>query len=199
MPAVSIRAAVAQVGAALREPDRFALSFHRGGVRLDPRVVAALLAAAALGTTSYGMTMGILGGAGRIVERGFLCTLASGLAWLIPLPGIYVLNCVCGSRLPLRSTLLAAAVTVSFGGLALLASIPINWFFTVAVPVPWFVLAVNLLVFAGVGTTMVDVFGRVMRALEPARGRAPTLLLIPVVTIGVEFFHAFGLFRFGQG
>ncbi|MEZ5967154.1 MAG: hypothetical protein R3F56_25185 [Planctomycetota bacterium] len=199
MSAVSIRAAVAQVGAALREPDRFALSFHRAGGRLDPRVVAALLGAAAFGTTSYGMTMGILGGAGRILELGFLCTLAAGLAWLIPLPGLYVLNCVFGSRLPLRSTLLAAAVTVSFGGLALLASIPINWFFTVTVPVPWFVLAVNLVVFAGVGTTMVDVFGRVMRALEPARGRAPTLLLLPVVVLGVEFFHAFGLFRFGQG
>ena len=54
-------------------------------------------------------------------------------------------------------TLLAALVTVSWGGLAMIASIPINWFFTATVPHAGFVLLVNLVVFAGVGVAMSDV------------------------------------------
>jgi hypothetical protein len=43
---------------------------------------------------------------------------------------------------------------------------------------------------------MVDVFSRVMRALEPARGRAPVLWLALVGAVGAELFHALGLFQF---
>jgi len=64
------------------------------------------------------------------------------------------------------------------------------------VPVPWFVLMVNIVVFAGVGTAMTDVFGRVMQTLEPERGRKAVWLLLPVAAIGTELFVAFGLFRF---
>jgi hypothetical protein len=78
----------------------------------------------------------------------------------------------------------------------LIASVPINWFFTAAVPIPWFVLLVNLVVFAGVGAAMADVFCRVMEALEPARGRAPGWWLALVGAIGGELFYAFGLFDF---
>ncbi len=59
------------------------------------------------------------------------------------------------------------------------------------------VLVVNLVVFAGVGVAMIDVFARVMRALEPARGRMPAWWLALVGAIGGELFYAFGLFRFG--
>jgi hypothetical protein len=91
---------------------------------------------------------------------------------------------------------LAALVTTSWGGLAMLASMPINLFFTAALPYPAFVLLVNLVVFAGVGVSMVDVFGRVMAALEPTRGLAPVAWLALVGAIGAELFFAFGLFRF---
>ena len=68
-------------------------------------------------------------------------------------------------------------MTTSWGGLAMIASIPINWFFSVALAdlladpsrVAWLVRGVNLVVFAGVGVSMTDIFGRVMQALEPAR------------------------------
>ena len=43
---------------------------------------------------------------------------------------------------------------------------------------------VNLVVFAGVGAAMVDVFCRVMERLEPARGRAPGWWLALVGAIG---------------
>jgi len=76
----------------------------------------------------------------------------------------------------------------------LIASIPINWFFTVAIPDPLFVLGVNLVIFTGVGVAMIDVFSRVIATLEPSRGRWPTFWLVLVGVIGAELFYAFGLF-----
>ena len=119
-----------------------------------------------------------------------MLTIGAGLAWAIPLPALYILNSFSGSRLKPSTTLLAALVTTSWGGLALLASVPINWLFSTAVPeLPMFgpaaahriVIAVNLLVFAGVGVSMADVFSRVMERLEPASGRQPSWVLVLVV------------------
>ena len=56
--------------------------------------------------------------------------------------------------------------------------------------------AVNLVVFTGVGVSMIDIFGRVMQVLEPDRGRWPVLWLAVVSAIGAELFYAFGLFQF---
>jgi hypothetical protein len=142
------------------------------------------------------MTMGLLGGVPRILFAGLACTLAAGLAWGLPLPALYILNSMSGSRLPVSSTVLAALVTTSWGGLAMIASIPVNWFFTVAVPYAPLILLVNLVVFAGVGIAMIDVFGRVMQRLEPSRGRLPVVWLGLVAAIGSELFYFFGLFNF---
>ena len=78
----------------------------------------------------------------------------------------------------------------------MIASIPINWFFTFAVPHPGFVLLVNLTVFAGVGVSMIDVFRRVMTRLESDRPAAPVWWLLLVAAIGSELFYFFGLFHF---
>ena len=69
---------------------------------------------AIVGTTTYGMTMGMLGGAGRMVQSGIACTLAAGISWSLPLPALYILNSVTGSRLRPSTTLLAALVTTSW-------------------------------------------------------------------------------------
>jgi hypothetical protein len=191
-----VRLGVRQVGVALRDPEAFAVAWNEGRNNYQWPVWIALLATAIVGTTTYGMTMGLLGGAGDIFFKGFICTLAAGLAWAIPLPALYILNSLSGSRLPASSTLLAALVTVSWGGLAMLASIPINWFFTATVPHPTFVLIVNLIVFTGVGVSMVDVFRRVMLRLEPKRNFAPVWWLMIVGVIGAELFFFFGLFQF---
>src|SRR5207248_9112443 len=108
----------------------------------------------------------------------------------------YGLSSMSGSRLRPSTTFLAALVTTSWGGLAMIASIPVAWFFTVAVPVPAMVLVVHLAVFSAVGVAMIDVFCRVMERLEPSRGRAPAWWLLLVGAIGGELFYAFGLFRF---
>src|SRR5688572_30529968 len=191
-----LQEAIAHVSQALREPEAFAVRWHRGEASYRWPVWGALIATSILGTTTYGMTMGLLGGAGAVLSSAFLLTVAAGLAWAIPLPALYIFNSLTGSRLSASTTLLAAAVTTSWGGLAMIASIPVNWFFTAAVPVSWFVRVVNIIVFTGVGVAMIDVFGRVLRTLEPGRGRVPTWSLLLVGAIGTEFFHVFRLFEF---
>ncbi len=191
-----LRTGVAHVGLALKEPEQFAAAWNRGDARYRWPVWLALLATAILGTTTYGMTMGLLGGPGAILYKGLVCSVSAGLAWAIPLPALYILNSLSGSRLPASSTLLAALVTVSWGGLAMIASIPINWFFTATIPQPVFVLVVNLIVFAGVGVSMIDVFSRVFEGLEPGRLVRPDWWLYVVAAIGCELFYFFGLFHF---
>jgi hypothetical protein len=196
MSHAQLREGIAHVGIALRDPEAFAARWNDGESQYPPWVWMSLAATAIVGTTSYGMTMGLLGGADSMLQKGLLCTLAAGLAWSIPLPALYVLNSLSGSRLSVSSTLLAALVTTSWGGLAMIASIPINWFFTVAIPDPGFVLVVNLIVFTGVGVSMIDTFQRVMLRLEPERGTAPVWWLLLVGMIGGELFLKFGLFAF---
>jgi hypothetical protein len=201
----SLRSSLAHVGLALREPEAFGLRWHREGAPYPLSVWLALAGTAILGTTTYGMTMGINAGAGAILLKAMLLTLCAGLAWAVPLPALYILNSLAGSRLRASTTLLAALVTTSWGGLALVASIPVNWLFSVAVPdlapelisqqiAGWIVLGVNLLVFTGVGVSMADVFGRVVEALEPENGRQPIWFLLLVGVIGAQLFYLCGLF-----
>src|SRR6185436_11717960 len=138
-----VRSGIEHVARALRDPEEFAVRSDKGEGRYAWWVWLALMLTAILGTTTYGMTMGLLGGTGAVLHKGLICTLAAGLAWGIPLPALYILNSLSGSRLSASSTLLAALVTTSWGGLAMIASIPINWFFTAAVPHRGFVLLVN--------------------------------------------------------
>jgi hypothetical protein len=194
---------IAHVGQALREPEQFASRWHHAETNYEWWVWVALILTAILGTTTYGMTMGLLGGPREVALRALHCTAAAGLAWGLALPALYILNSLSGSRLRASTTFLAALVTVSWGGLAMIASIPINWFFTVSLPglvspasVPWLIRLVNLVVFTGVGIAMTDIFGRVMESLEPERGRVPLWWLMVVGAIGCELFYAFGLFHF---
>lgn len=191
-----LRSSVWHVGQALRDPEAFAAAWNSGQVQYPWWVWLSLAATAILGTTTYGMTIGLLGGPSSMLLKGLACTAAAGLAWSIPLPALYILNSLDGSRLPASSTLLAALVTTSWGGLAMIASIPINWFFSAAIPHSGFLLVLNLIVFAGVGVAMIDTFQRVMLRLEPDRDTAPTWWLVVVGMIGIELFYAFDLFRF---
>ena len=191
-----IRAGIKHVGLALRDPERFAERWNDGQANYRWWVWAALTLTAVLGTTTYGMTMGLLGGTEEVLQKSLRLTVAAGVAWAIPLPALYILNSLSGSRLKASSTLLAALVTVSWGGLAMMASIPVNWFLTAAIPHAGFVLLVNLIVFAGVGIAMSDVFLRVMSRLEPHRKGPPTWWLMLVASMGAELFYFLGVFHF---
>ncbi len=196
-----LRSGISHVGQALQDPESFALRWHRGEVQYQWWVWGSLLATAILGTTTYGMTMGLLSqgqasDVSNIFYKAIACTAAAGMAWSIALPALYILNSLSGSRLKASTTLLVALVTVSWGGLAMIASIPINWFFTVAIPNSGFVLLINLVVFTGVGVAMSDVFRRVMQRLEPQRTVPPTWWLALLAVIGGELFFFFDLFVF---
>ena len=74
-----LRESVRHVGQALREPEAFAVRWDRGEAYYGWWVWVALAMTAILGTTTYGMTMGIIGGWRQIFTSGLLCTLAAGL------------------------------------------------------------------------------------------------------------------------
>jgi hypothetical protein len=190
-----LRTSLAHVGQALRDPEAFALRWHREPAPYSWDVFAALGLTAAAGTLSYGLVMGLADGWQRMFWCSFFYTVAAGIAWGLPLPALYILNSVSGSRLRASTTFLAALVTVSWGGLAMIAAIPITWFFTAALPSDLTVLLVNVAVFATVHVALFDVFSRVMEALEPRRGRLPVWWLLLVSAIGGELFYAFDLFK----
>jgi hypothetical protein len=191
-----LRASFEHIGAALREPEAFAVHWHRQGTPYHWSVFAALSLTAIAGTTFYGMIMGLLGGTHMMLTDGLRCTAAAGIGWSLPLPALYILNSLSGSRLRASTTFLAALVTTSWGGLAMIAAIPISWFFSVALPYPGVILVVHLVVFTAVGVAMIDVFCRVIESLEPDRGRMPAWWLALVGAIGGELFYAFNLFQF---
>ncbi|WP_224246389.1 hypothetical protein [Hyalangium gracile] len=194
-----LRIALHEVGVALRRPEEFTLRWRDRGLAPGPRpiIFPVLLANAALGIAAYGLVMRLHEGWGGMLEGMVKAPLAAGLAWTLALPALYILNSALGSKLDASTTLLAALTTISFGSLALLASIPITWFFGLALPYGFVRVAVNLIVFAGVGVCMVDVFLRTMKALEPGHSRAyAALWLVLVKVIGAELMWLFSLFRF---
>lgn len=190
------------IGMALREPEEFAERWQREQADYRLGVWMALGLTAAAGTFFYGMTLGMGHGVAAVLSKARLLTASAGLAWAIPLPALYILNSFAGSRLRLSTTLLAALVTTSWGGLAMLASVPIGWFFAVALPdLPAIspqisgriLMGVNALVMVGVSVSMCDVFGRVMERLEPAGGKRPMWYLGLVGLIGLQLCYLFGL------
>ena len=145
----------------------------------------ALVLTAIVGTTTYGMTMGILGGVERILLAGLSCTLAAGLAWGIPLPALYILNSMSGSRLSDQFDSARGAGHDKLGRpgddrvdpyqLVLHRRRAIRAIHPCSEPG---------CVCRRPAMAMIDVFGRVMQKLEPARGRLPAMWLILVAAIG---------------
>lgn len=190
-----------EIGFALRKPEVFAKRWRdrreQPAGAPDPIVFALLLLTAIVGLAAYGVTMGLHLGPTAMISAGIRAPLAAGCAWLVALPALYIIHGALGSRLDASTTLLVALSTVSFASLAMLASVPINWFFTLALPFTWARYLINGLVFAGVGFCMGDVFLRTMRALEPDEGVTyPILWLVLLAGIGGELMILLDLFQF---
>lgn len=193
-----LKAGLTEVGAAVRRPEQLARRWQQRGEDAPPAAVfAVLLVNAAIGVAVYGLTMQMHRGPAGMLDGALYTPLAAGFAWCIAFPALYIIRRLLGSQVNFSSTALAAVITVSFGASAMLASVPINWFFTVALPwteVRWLV---NAVVFAGVGFCMSDVFLRVMRELEPDRSHFFAYLWLALLSlIGVEFFYLFDVFNF---
>jgi hypothetical protein len=187
--AQELRAWIREIGVALRRPEEFTLRWRDRKVvqAPSPLVFPLLIANAVVGLAAYGLTLGLHRGLGGMIEGAAKAPLAAGLAWTLALPALYIINSALGSTLDASTTFLAALTTVSFGALAMLASVPINWFFSLALPFWPVRLLVNVVIFAGVGIAMVDVFMRVMKALEAERSRFYAFLWLALVgVIGIE-------------
>jgi hypothetical protein len=187
-----------EVGTAVRRPEQLARRWQQRGEDAPPvAVFAVLLINATVGVAIYGLTMQMHRGPGGMVDGALLTPLAAGLAWCIAFPALYIIRRLLGSKIDFSSTALAAIITVSFGASAMLASVPINWFFTLTLPwteVRWLV---NIVVFAGVSFCMSDVFLRVMRELEPDRSHFFAYLWLALLgVIGAELFYLFDIFNF---
>ncbi|MCB9759842.1 MAG: hypothetical protein H6739_08415 [Alphaproteobacteria bacterium] len=177
---------------ALKEPEAFAVERAEG---VTWPTLGALVATASVGVGAYGAAMHAWEGAGAMLSAAVVATVAAGIAWSASIPSLYILGGLSGSSLRLPAILLASLITVSFGGLAMLASIPVLWFFELCVPHEVMRWAVNLVVFAGVGASMADVFLRVMTRLEGFSLRHPAWLALLSV-VGAEMFYVLGLFDF---
>ncbi len=200
----NIRHSLHEIGTAIRHPEDLATRWrdrnHPTSTEkpaLTYLLFLVLLGTAAVSVAAYGMTMHMHRGPIGMLEGALLMPLAAGIAWTIAFPALYIINSILGSRLDFSSTLLAATITVSFGSMAMLASIPITWFFSLALPFTAMRWLVNIVVFTGVGFCMSDVFLRTMHALKPDEGRFyPFLWLGLLSVIGFELFWLFGLFSF---
>ncbi len=196
--AQEVRAGIREIGLALRRPEELTLRWRDRRTVSDapgPVVFPVLVVNAVVGLAAYGLTLGLHRDVGGMLEGAAKAPLAAGLAWTLALPALYIINSALGSRLDVSTTFLAALTTVSFGALAMLASVPINWFFSLALPYPAVRAGVNLVVFTGVGICMVDVFMRVMKALEPERPRVYAFLWLALVgVIGLELMTLLDVF-----
>jgi hypothetical protein len=193
-----IARAVTEIGMAVRRPEELAQRWQGGGEDAPTAwVFPVLLAAAVLGTAAYGLTMKMHLGVDGMLEGAFFTPLAAGLAWLLSFPALFIIKRILGSDLDFSTTALAAIVTVSFGAMAMLASVPINWFFTLALPFTSARILVNVAVFGGVGLCMVDVFLRVMRTLEPDKTQLYACLWLALISVvGMELYAIFDVFTF---
>ncbi len=193
-----LRRSIREVGAAVRRPAQLAERWKENGQdKPSWMVFAVLLTNAALGLAAYGLTMQMHRGPEGMLEGALLAPTAAGLAWVIAFPALYIINRMLGSELNFTTTALAATITVSFAASAMLASVPVNWFFTLALPFEFTRIAVNVVVFAGVGVCMGDVFVRVMTHLEPERTHLFGYLWLGLLaTIGAELFILLGIFNF---
>lgn len=196
-----LETAIAEVGRAVRRPEELAVRWRdRGLAPADAptrAVFTVLLLTAMVGLAAYGATMGIHAGLPAMLRSGFRAPLSAGIAWTMALPALYIINSASGSKLDMSTTLLAALITVSFGALSMLAGVPVNWFFTLALPWTFTRVVVNMVIFGGVAVAMADTFLRVMRALEPQRSVAVPLLWLGLLgAIGNELMLLLDVFDF---
>lgn len=185
---------LAAVRDALLDPAGFAGQYADDAPVPFPTYLS-LLGVAVVGVSAYGGAMHLGDGLGAGLSAGGRAAVSAGVAWNAALPCLYVIGGMLGSGLSARLVALAASVTVSWGGLAMLASVPVLWFFQLCIPEPYGTILASLCSFAGVGLCMMNVFLRIMTRLE-GRRFFHLLWLGVLSALGAEMFTLGGLFNF---
>jgi hypothetical protein len=174
------------LGAILRQPQAWVST-----PASPPQQTFGLLLIAALSVATWGAALHLPFGPSAMIHGALAAAGACALAWLSSLPTLLILGSILGSRLPFSLVLRASVVTVTFAGLALLASVPVLWYFELAAP--QLLLPIAMMTLAGVGASMLEIFSRIMTNLEGTR-LWNRLWLLLLAAIGAELFFAFGLF-----
>lgn len=185
-------------GQAFRDPEAFTLRWHREGTPYSLGVFVGLALVAVLGTFAYGALLGVESRDwNRVLTCAGLNSLAAAIAWLVPLPAVYILNSMTGMRLRASTTFLAALVTAAWGGFAFLAFLPITLIYLLTFPgTKALALFAHLLVFALVGFSMAYIFGRQIERIEPRHGGGRVWWLWLFVCLEVQLLYSFGLITF---
>lgn len=155
----------------------------------------ALAASASLAIATYGFAVHLADGSGAALWGALRALFCAGAAWMLAVPALVVLGALLRSPVAWRRAVQASLVTVHFGGMAFVASIPVIWLLDVASPVEWTHALVNALVVIGVGGCSTLIFERTMARLEGRR----FLHRLWMVTFGVLFVELawlVDLFRF---
>ena len=154
-----------------------------------------LATGASLGIGLYGGAIHLGYGPLSAASGALRAVVCAGAAWTLAIPALVVLSALTRSTVPWCQAVHASLVTVNFGGMAFLASIPVVFLLQVTSPVEWTHALVNVLVLLGVGGCSTLVFERSMAQLEGRR----FLHRLWMLTFGVlflEFAWLADLFRF---
>lgn len=135
----------------------------------DDATLLALTGGASLGIVVYGGTIHAAEGVGVVVASAVRALVTAGTAWCLAVPALIVVGSLLGSVVPWRRTVFASLITLNFGGLAFLASIPVVLLLELASPFPWTRHLVNTMVVFGVGGCSTLIFERTMARLEGRR------------------------------
>lgn len=185
-------------GLAFRDPEAFILRWHREGQPYSAGVFVGLALVAVAGTFAYGALLDVAAwDVNRVLYCASMNTVAAAIAWLVPLPAVYILNSMAGMRLRASTTVLAALVTAAWGGFAFLALLPIALVYLLSFPgSKGLSLFAHLVVFGLVGISMAYIFGRQVERLEPGRGGGRVWWLWLFVCLEVQLLYTFGLITF---
>jgi len=182
---------------ALRDPESLLRAWRDHGTRAYPAsLFAFLLGVTAAATAAYGLTMGLPLGWQVALERAITFTLAAGAAWIVALPTLYIAGNILGHKLEASTTVLAATLTVHYGSLAMLASIPIHLLFAAVFANATVTFLINLVIFTGVGLCAADVLLRSIDVVDPTARPFAVRWLVLLGVIGAELFSLAGIFRF---
>ncbi len=182
---------------ALRDPESLLRAWRDHGTRVYPAsLFTFLLGVTAAATAAYGLTMGLPLGWHVALERAITFTLAAGGAWIVALPTLYIAGNILGHKLEASTTVLAATLTVHYGSLAMLASIPIHLLFAAVFANATVTFLINLVIFTGVGLCAADVLLRSIDVVDPTARPFAVRWLVLLGVIGAELFSLAGIFRF---
>ncbi len=137
----------------------------------DPHNAGLLTLTATAAIATYGGAIHASDGLFEFGRGALSAVLAAGGAWILAVPSLVIVGALLGSSLSWRRTVYATLVSVNFGGLCFLASIPIIALMEATWAMPGWDprLLINLLVVTGIGFSSVLVFMRTMAAMEAPR------------------------------